>query len=296
MMPHQQTEPYLIVLGFAQDAGFPHVGCRKECCLEAWNDASAKRMVTCLGLVDPLSQQRWVFEATPDFSHQLERLNEIAPTTRKQPGLDGIFLTHAHIGHYSGLIYLGREALGARDVPVFAMPRMRQYLRENGPWSQLLALENIQLSPIEHASPIKLNDRLSVTPMLVPHRDEFSETVGFEIHGPNHKVLFLPDIDKWDRWETKIEHVIARVDHALVDGTFFDDAELPGRDMSEIPHPFVTESITRFEKSLSAQERRRIRFIHFNHTNRALQKSSQAFKTIHDSGMRVAQQGETIPL
>lgn len=237
-----------------------------------------------------------MFEATPDFSHQLEFLNRVTETNTKQPDLDGIFLTHAHIGHYSGLMYLGREALGARDVPVFAMPRMRKYLRENGPWSQLLALENIRLRPIEHSTPIRLNERLSVTPILVPHRDEFSETVGLEIHGPNQKLLFLPDIDKWDRWETKIEQVIGRVDHALLDGTFFDNAELPGRDMSEIPHPFITESISRFQESLSPEECGRVRFIHLNHTNRALKASSQAFKTIQNAGMRVAKQGETITL
>eukprot|EP00957_Ditylum_brightwellii_P156501 11911053-Ditylum_brightwellii.AAC.1 len=73
----------------------------------------------------------------------------VAPT-KKTP--DGIFLTHAHIGHYTGLMYLGREALGAVDVPVYAMPRMRSFLKNNGPWSQLVSLGNINIQNLEEKS------------------------------------------------------------------------------------------------------------------------------------------------
>ena len=41
----------------------------------------------------------------------------------------GIFLTHAHIGHYSGLIHLGKEALGAKGISVYAMPKMSFFLK-----------------------------------------------------------------------------------------------------------------------------------------------------------------------
>ncbi len=279
-------QPYIVVLGIAQDAGYPHPGCRHTCCQPAWNTPDRAAWVACLGLVDPTTSERWMFEATPDFPRQLETLNQLAPVA-SQPGLNGILLTHAHIGHYTGLMYLGRESLSARDVPVYAMPRMRKFLRDNGPWSQLLQLGNIELRPLDHEREIKLNQRIHVRPLLVPHRDEFSETVGFLIRGPHRTALFLPDIDKWERWETRIEQVLAQVDYAFIDGTFFDEHELPHRDMSEIPHPFVVESLQRFA-TLPADEKDKIWFVHLNHSNPVLQTNSPAARQIEEAGLHVS--------
>jgi pyrroloquinoline quinone biosynthesis protein B len=286
--------PYLVVLGVAQDGGFPHMGCAKACCRRVWSDPKLARYVSSIALVDPTSKQRWVIDATPDFPHQLQLLDKFLPV-EKQPGLDGILLTHAHIGHYTGLMYLGREALGANRVPVYAMPRMRDFLTNHGPWSQLVELQNITLRQLTAGKEIDLNPRLSIKPLVVPHRDEFSETVAFVIRGPDRSALFLPDIDKWSRWGTRIEQVIADVDVALIDGTFFDNAEIPNRDMSEIPHPFIVESMQRFS-ALPATERAKIQFIHLNHSNPGLQPASQAARSIRDQGFGIAEQSEIFEL
>ena len=277
-------DPFVIVLGIAQDGGFPQAGCRKECCRNFGN--GIPEGPACIAVVDPKTRQRWLFECTPHFPAQLQKLNASFPVD-EAPGIDGIFLTHAHIGHYAGLIHLGREVMGTNNLPVFAMPRMGQFLQNNGPWSQLVALENIQLMPIADGKPVRLNERISVTPLMVPHRDEFSETVAFQITGPSKSVLFLPDIDKWTRWETRIEDVIAKVDIAFLDATFYDGDELQGRDMTQIPHPFVVESIKRF-RVLPAETRSRIRFIHLNHTNPALNPNSKAAADIRKAGMDIA--------
>jgi len=297
--------PYVVVLGVAQDAGYPHAGCRKSCCARAWNDPKLRRSVASLAIVDPVSGARWIIDATPDFTAQLQRLNEITapgerPLAAGSPiaphlALDGILLTHAHIGHYTGLMYLGREGIGARRVPVYAMPRMKSFLESNGPWSQLVSLENIELRPLADRATIRLNDRISVTPIAVPHRDEFSETAGFVISGTKSSVLFLPDIDKWDRWSRKVEEVVATVDRAYVDGTFYADGEVAGRSMNEIPHPFVQETMARFAGSPGA-ERSKIRFIHLNHTNPALDPKGPARKSIVRAGFAVAEEGERFPL
>lgn len=285
-----EDEPFLVVLGVAQDAGYPQAGCRKACCQNAFGDAAARRFAASVAVVDPVSGQRWLFDCTPDFREQLRLLDEVA-APKKAAAIDGIFLTHAHVGHYSGLIHLGREVMGTQAVPVFTMPRMQKFLTNNGPWSQLVSLKNIELKPLADAKSVQLNDRISVTPLLVPHRDEFSETVGFVIKGPSRSVLFLPDIDKWGKWKTPIEQVISEVDVAYLDGTFFANGEIPGRDMSLIPHPFVTESLSRFAK-LSESDRAKVRFIHLNHTNPALRADSPATRTIRSSGSDVAAQGE----
>ena len=282
--------PYIVVLGMTQDGGSPQAGTKIS---EAWEDLTKREYVSCLGIVDPVSSERWIIDATPDFKEQLHFLDKIAPVDGK-PGLAGILLTHAHIGHYTGLMHLGREVLGAKNVPVYAMPLMCQFLQNNGPWDLLIQLKNIDLRKIQEKIPIRLNSRISVTPILVPHRDEYSETVGYRIEGPNRSVLYIPDIDKWevyDEWGTKIEHLIEEVEIVYLDGTFYADGEISGRSMSEIPHPFITESLERF-KSLPAEQKNKIRFTHLNHSNPALIFDSAAQNSIEKEGYFIAKQLE----
>lgn len=288
------SAPYLVVLGVAQDGGLPHAGCQKNCCRGAWNDPKLSRLVSCLAIVDPISLERWMLDATPDFKHQLRTLDEIAPVSAS-PGLAGILLTHGHIGHYTGLMHLGREVIGAHEVPVYVMPRMHAFLSRNGPWDQLLRLKNIMLQPIQNEETVELNQRIRVTPFLVPHRDEYTETVGFRIAGPQRSIIFIPDIDKWEKWDRHIEEVIAGVDVAYVDGTFYADGEIPGRNMAEIPHPFIVETMQRLA-SLPAVEKSKVRFIHLNHTNPALRPESEAARAITKAGFRVASEVERLEL
>lgn len=288
------AQPYLTVLGIAQDGGVPQAGTKQH---PGWENKKFKRHVVSLALVDPLSSERWMFEATPDFREQLHNLDKIAPVN-ETPGLRGIFLTHAHIGHYTGLMFLGHESIGARGVPVFAMPKMFEYLSTNGPWSQLVRYNNIALKKLEHGRPVKLNARLNVIPFLVPHRQEYSEVVGYRIEGPNRSVLFIPDIDswqEWDDWGARIEEMIAEVDAAYLDGSFFANGEIPGRDMSGFPHPLITHSMERFA-SLPLKGRQKVRFIHLNYTNPALTAGSKARLEIEKNGFQVADEGERIEL
>jgi pyrroloquinoline quinone biosynthesis protein B len=281
----------LVVLGIAQDGGVPQAGTTDEA---AWQPA-ARRLVTSLALIDSTADKRYLFEATPDFPEQLHLLDRLAPTSAR-PGLEGIFLTHAHIGHYLGLAHLGREVMGAKQVPVWAMPRMAEFLRTNGPWSQLVELGNIALRPLAAGQPVDLGSGLSVTPILVPHRDEYSETVAFIIRGPRRSALFLPDIDKWEKLDqrgVRIEELIAQVDVAYVDGTFFADGEIPGRAMQDIPHPFIRESLARFA-ALPATERAKVRFIHLNRTNPALDPNGPAAQEIRAAGCGIAVEGEEL--
>ena len=232
----------LVVLGTVQDAGSPHIACKKNCCAQLFDNPDNKRQVVSLGLIDAENKKTIVFEATPNLSTQLKDLKRLAPWDANELP-DGIFLTHAHIGHYTGLMYLGKEATNASQVPVYAMPNMASFLEKNGPWSQLISSRNIKIIPITNAVTIPVSSNISVVPLKVPHRDEFSETVGYRIIGPNKSALFIPDIDKWEKWEIDIETEIATVDFAFIDATFFDGEELNARDISQIPHPFVIESI-----------------------------------------------------
>ena len=215
---------YITVLGIAQDGGYPHIGCQKECCANYYNGKNKRKSVVSLGLIDSQQKQKWLFEATPDMHTQLADLenNHLKTSTI----IDGVFLTHAHIGHYTGLMYFGREALGKKDIPVYAMPKMKAFLENNGPWNQLVTLQNIELKSLQNDSIIKLNNNIKVTPFLVPHRDEFSETVGYKIEGKNKSALFIPDIDKWYKWKKDIIAEVKQVDYTFLDAAFLNQNEV----------------------------------------------------------------------
>ena len=283
-------DPFIVVLGITQDAGYPQIGCDKKCCKKYWDKKIAKQKVSCLALFDPSTNQKWIFDATPDLTEQLHNADNM-----QKGNLSGIFLTHAHIGHYTGLMYLGREALNAKEIPVYAMPRMHDYLKNNGPWSQLISLKNIRLQKIKADSTIDLTDNISVTPFFVPHRDEFSETIGYGINAGTRSVLFIPDIDKWQKWNIDITKLVTAYDYVFLDGTFYQDGELPGRNMAEVPHPFVQESMQLFD-DLPTSQKQKIYFIHFNHTNPLIDRSSKEYKDVKSKGFNVAMEGLKISL
>ncbi len=279
-----------VVLGVVQDGGLPHIGCRQEICAAAFSDASKRQRVASLGLVDETAKERFLIDATPDLPSQIESLNAGREVSDRLRPVDGILLTHAHAGHYAGLLYLGREALGAKGVPVYATARMARFLRENGPWSQLVALGNISLREIEPGREFLLTSDLRVTPILVPHRGEFSDTVAYRIRGPRRSLLYLPDIDGWKQWERRIEDEVAGVDSALLDGTFESTSEIPGRSQAEIPHPLISETVARLSSL-----RGKVFFIHLNHTNRLLW-DDLVRGALLEAGFSVARDGQEFPL
>lgn len=281
----EQSSVTLHILGTVQDGGSPHIGCQKSCCTELFKNPDPDRKVVSLGVVDRENQKSYLFEATPDMPSQLKLLKEHAHNKEETP--DGIFVTHAHIGHYTGLMYLGREALGGTNVPLYAMPKMKKFLETNGPWKQLVSLKNIDIRPLKNKVATQLTPNIKVVPFTVPHRDEYSETVGYRIIGPNKSVLFIPDIDKWSKWEKDILKEIQHVDYAFLDATFFDGPEINSRNIAEIPHPFVIESIRLFE-NLPESEKPKVHFIHFNHTNALLNQNSDSYKTVLEAGFNVS--------
>ena len=276
--------PYVVVLGIAQDGGLPHAGCLKSCCKNLWGTGNNEKVAS-IGIVDPKTGQSWLIDATPDFASQLHILENIHKTK-----LSGIFLTHAHIGHYSGLLQLGREVMGAKDMPVYAMPRMKSFLYENSPWNQLLSLENIKIIDLKNSKEIKLSSQLYIEPFLVPHRDEFSETVGYRVMSNKKSLVYIPDIDKWSKWDQDIFQVVLHSDFALLDGTFYSSEEIPHRDMSEIPHPFIIETMDLLN-DMNIKNRKKIYFIHFNHSNPAINYTSSVSNIIRSKRFNIATEG-----
>ncbi len=281
----------LTVLGTAQDAGKPQIGHSED---PAWSNPKLLRMASSLGLIDNQSGLFTLFDATPDIKYQLYSLEKYSGKSGLK--LSGVFLTHGHMGHYLGLAQLGREAMGAKSIPVYAMPKMANFLNNNGPWDLLVRLNNIDINTLTNGVAVSIGNNISVKPFLVPHRGEYTETAGFIIKGASKSAVYLPDIDSWEEWgETQLEDMIAANDYLFVDGTFYSGNELAGRDMTKIPHPTITHTMKRL-KSLNSQQRAKIWFTHLNHSNPAHDEHTTAYQDIKKAGYKIAKAGQKICL
>jgi len=285
------NSPFIYVLGNVQDAGLPHIGCDEEICINAYSE-KIKYYPTSLALVDIQNHEYSLFDVTPEVSDQLRMLGNDLFSEFILPS--NIFITHAHIGHYAGLMYFGREALGSKGIKVNVLPRMYDFISFNGPWSQLVKLENISLNMINFRDTIEIRPNLTVVPISVPHRDEFSETAAFLIVGPNKTALFLPDIDKWDKWSINILEILSNVDYAFIDATFYSSDEI-NRDIEEIPHPLVMETMDLLHQ-LPDYQRDKVYFIHMNHTNQMLDINSDISRNVLQKGFNIARLGQKFHL
>ena len=285
-----QTE-YIYVLGNVQDAGLPHIGCQHKFCKEKFSEFE-EYFTTSVAVVDPVEKKYILFEASPDIPYQLNYLEKEIFNEFLLP--ESIFITHAHIGHYTGLMYFGREALGSKNLIIKVLPKMSNFLKTNGPWSQLVDINNIKIQNLSFGSKTNELRNITVTPIQVPHRDEYSETAGFIIEGRNKKALFIPDIDKWEKWDKNLKQLVYEFDYLLLDATFYDSKEI-NRDISEIPHPLVTETINLLD-DLSPEHKNKVYFIHMNHTNLMLDPSSELTKLVVNKGFNITRLGLKLSL
>ena len=282
---------YIYILGNVQDAGLPHIGCKHKFCKDKFNEFE-EYFTTSIAIVDPVNEEYILFEATPDLPHQLNYLEKKIFKKFLLP--ESIFITHAHIGHYAGLMYFGREALGSNNVNINVLPKMANFLKTNGPWSQLVEINNINIKKINFDKTTYHLENISVLPIKVPHRDEYSETAAYEIVGKNKKALFIPDIDKWEKWTKNIIQLVQEFDYLLLDATFYDSNEI-NRDISEIPHPLVIETI-RILDNLSNKDKSKVYFIHMNHTNMMLDSKSDLSEYVISKGFNIARLGLKLEL
>ena len=287
---NSQSE-YIYILGNTQDAGLPHIGCQHPFCEDNFN-VYEEHYTTSIAVVNTDLKKYILFEATPDITFQLNNLKKNIFDEFLLP--ESIYITHAHIGHYTGLMYFGREALGSKELIVRVLPRMSNFLQNNGPWSQLVDINNIKIKEINFGSSTKELANINITPVQVPHRDEYSETAGYIIKGKNKKALFIPDIDKWEKWDRDLSQLAKEFDFLLIDATFYNSKEI-NRDISEIPHPLVTETIDLLS-GLNTENRSKVYFIHMNHTNMMLDPDSKLSKLITSKGFNIARLGQKLYL
>lgn len=285
------------VLGTAQDGGIPQLGCSCPNCVRARIDPKERRQIASLAVADLEQGKFFLIDATPDIRTQAE--SALALFRPGEPGLldalGGVVLTHAHIGHYTGLMFFGYESVSAKKMPVYASSRLADFLTQNGPWSQLVRLENIELRTLIPGERVGLSDRIQISAFPVPHRDEYTDTLGIRITGPRKSLLYIPDIQSWAVWDRPLRAEVERSDLSLLDGTFFVPEELPGRDAAAIGHPPIRETLTVL-RGLPRGKKGGVFFTHLNHTNLALDPAGASRREVEEAGFRLAFDGQEFAL
>jgi pyrroloquinoline quinone biosynthesis protein B len=276
----------------------PQTGCEHAACAAARKDSKLARRVASLAVV--AGGRTFLVDASPDLPAQIQEVHTFRPFPEgrvDRAPFDGVLLTHAHIGHYLGLAHFGFESLNTKDLPVYVSPRMAEYLRTNGPWSQLVRLGNVKVVEIKLGEWFPLGEGISVKAFAVPHRDEYSDTMAFLIRGPKRTLLYVPDTDTWKTWTRPLPQVIEeeKVDYALLDATFYSPDELPDRDVTKIKHPLVTDSMEMLGPLVKAGKVK-VWFTHLNHSNPALDANGEARKNIEAKGFRVLDEADELGL
>lgn len=281
----------VVILGTAQDAGVPQLGCECSNCIRALENNKFKHLVASIGIINQINGKAYIIDATPDITEQLSLLRKSSIGSDHRLTIEGIFLTHAHMGHYIGLVQLGKEAWSAAKLPIFGTPDMVRFLSTNHPFSDLIKDKNIVLNKISPDKKFQVDQKLTIIPIPVPHRQEHSDTVGFLIYGMKKQLLYIPDMDVLS---DEILKYISKVDIAILDGTFYDKTELPAhRDYKEIQHPTISQSMGVLKKYL---KNTKIYYTHFNHTNPILDKDSEALKHVKELGFKIVRLGQAIEI
>ena len=273
------------ILGTIQDGGYPHPGCYQDCC-ENIRNKSNNRLISSGAIINKISKEFWLLDLSPDINKQYHMIDSSYK-------LSGIFLTHAHVGHYLGLMQLGLEVMNLKNIPIYAMPLMKKFIENNSSLKFLIENNNIIVKEINIIKDINLGNDLIISPFLVPHRNELSETVGYKLMTRKKSIIYLPDIDSWDEWNIELIDLIKDNNFLYIDGTFYDKNEIKNRDISKIPHPSVIDTMKLIGR-LNKKHKKKIFFTHLNHTNNLLRKNTLEYSNLKKEGYNIASELDLI--
>ena len=278
------------LLGVAQDGARPQAGCTQPCC--AGLTAEDTMFPVSLGIIDD-SGDGHLIEATRYLSEQFRIWGASS--------LDSVWLTHAHFGHVDGLGLFGKETMASRNLDLHVSDEMFHLIEETPQLAIMLKQGVFNDNVFQNGQHIPLNGQLSIYPIKVPHRDEFSDMHAFLSCGPKKRLLFLTDHDSWQQTldfhhqpdiRSWLRHL--QVDIALLDGTFWSEDELGGRSQENVPHPPVKQTLQMLGPRKADDPE--IIFIHLNHTNPLYDESSPAYQEVIENGWQVGVQGQTFTL
>lgn len=184
--------------------------------------------------------------------------------------------------------------MGIQRTPCYCSRSMEAMLTENAPWSLLVDEGRLVFPRIAMDEWVDVDGVFDVKMVPVPHRPEFSDTVGYLFRGARQTILYVPDIDSWEAWDRPVEEMVRGVDVALLDGSFYSGQEVPGRSVEDIPHPLVPHTMDRLQDVVRSGSR--VVFIHLNNTNPLLDAGGPQEREVERTGFEVARRGLRLAL
>jgi len=281
----------VVVMGSAQDEGIPRVTCTCARCHAARRNRSFARTGPSILLKNESLGSAVLIDASPDIRQQLDAY--LPPLGLAH--LSCLFLTHGHIGHYWGLCLFGKEGPDIRDLAVYGSAEMIDLLLNTPSIKYMVDRRNIVLNILRAGETVTLgtatrpdrSDEIVVKGFWVPHRQEFTPTMGFQVTAGSRTMVYIPDVDYWSE---SVLSIIQQSDIALLDGTFYSADELPGaKIVREVPHPPIESSMGRL-KEIKNMSGCRIYFTHFNHTNPVILEGPEQEK-VKQAGFELAYDG-----
>ncbi|HIE05694.1 MAG TPA: hypothetical protein EYP58_02725 [bacterium (Candidatus Stahlbacteria)] len=263
------------ILGSGQDGGVPQIGCRCDVCQKARRFKRYRRFAPSIAVEDEMNRSSVIIDASPDLKYQWQMLDT---------QIVALLLTHAHYGHYSGLLQFGEEVADIKDLPLWCTRRMGRFLSGNLPFKSLISRKNIRINLINPGKEFRMIG-LTFTAIKVPHRTRVSDTVGYILQSSRKKVIYIPDVDYWTGG---LKREINSADIALLDGTFFSKDEI--RRQQDVPHPPIRKTVELLRDSTT-----RIYFTHINHSN-PVNKDGRERRYVEDKNFKVAHDGLEIKI
>ena len=264
----------ILILGTMQDAGIPQLDCLCVNCKRI--RIIGKKFVSCIAVIG--DRKAVIIDATPDLPSQFNFLKEYL---KDKIGINGLLITHLHIGHYIGLPFFGRESANTKKFPIYLTKENFEFLQRNKPFSYLFERNELQQLIFNDGEEILLDNSTKIKPFSVPHRNEDGNTVGLEIINRinNKKAIYISDIDYLS---DEVVKQLLSADKVLLDGTFFTKSEIMRQ--QDVPHPPISETIDRFGQ----QTEKKFYFIHLNHSNPLVDKTSKEYSLITEMNYQVA--------
>lgn len=265
------------ILGTAQDGGIPQLGCNCSNCKLAHNDESYARLVASIAIIG--NSNTILVDTTPDIVKQLNNLRNYKAPSSKNP-IDGVIITHLHLGHYIGLLQFGTEAAATKELAVYTTEEVKEFITTNKPFKYLKERKQISLCRLTLNNEISFNE-FSICPFEVPHRNEDGNTIGIEIKNDktDSTLLYISDTDSLTN---EIIQKINSAEKVVFDGTFYSEDELPRQ--KDVPHPPMMTTAT----ILGYQDPKKFYFTHLNHSNPAVNSRSQEAKALEKMNYGIA--------
>lgn len=264
------------VLGNVQDGGVPHLGCSCDVCEKAREDPREQKHVASLLLKENNEKDtiRYLIDATPDIRFQITG-----------DYLDGVFISHANLGHLNGTLYFGEEGIDADRVSIYCNEGVENYMMNNDPFRMLVDRQNIEIRNFENGDSEDLQGG-EITVENHEHPQVNHDTTSYWIQGEKKTLYYISDITEFNR---EILESIQKADIAIIDGTFYTENEIDR--FEEVPHPPIKQTIKK-----TSDFDTEIHFTHLNHTNPALREDSEERISIEEQGYGVVEQGQVFEI